>query len=286
MIKLIASDLDGTIIDNSSKIPENNLKAIYDLQKAHIPFVICTGKTYSISKDICKELHADYGIFGNGSQIINLSTGEEIAKKTFTQEEISTCFSIIEKYNLHTHIYTEKGIITTKLLYMDLRNSILFPNKIQFELVDSVFDYIKKEKPAIFKLVLSSPYSLSSTKEELEKAIGLSISHITKTGKYQDKIVNKEYEYLDISPLHVTKGEALELLRNYLNLEKENILSIGDNLNDLDMFASSGISVAVGDAYDEVKKVASYVTPSSAANGGFAEGIYKYIPFNFFYTQE
>lgn len=63
MIKLIASDLDGTIIDSQHSIPENNLKAINDLKKYNIPFVVCTGKTYAISKDICKTLHARFGIF-------------------------------------------------------------------------------------------------------------------------------------------------------------------------------------------------------------------------------
>ena len=88
MIKLIASDLDGTIIDSMHSIPEDNIKAINDLQKANIPFVVCTGKTYSISKDICKNLNASFGIFGNGSQIIDLITGEEIARKILTLDEI------------------------------------------------------------------------------------------------------------------------------------------------------------------------------------------------------
>jgi len=72
-----------------------------------------------------------------------------------------------------------------------------------------------------------------------------SITHINKTGIYKDSVIDKEYEYLDISPLNVTKGSALTVLSDYLNLRKENILSIGDNLNDIDMFKSSQISVAV-----------------------------------------
>lgn len=101
MIKLIASDLDGTILDSKHSIPDDNLKSIDNIQKAHIPFAICTGKTYSISKEICKHLNANYGIFGNGSQIIDLSTGEEIARKVLTLDEIKSCFSIIKKYNFH-----------------------------------------------------------------------------------------------------------------------------------------------------------------------------------------
>ena len=63
MIKLIASDLDGTIIDGSNSISKDNLKAIDSLRKENIPLVICTGKTYALSKDVCKNLHARFGIF-------------------------------------------------------------------------------------------------------------------------------------------------------------------------------------------------------------------------------
>jgi len=278
MIKLIASDLDGTIIDNKHLIPDDNLKAITDLKKANIPFVVCTGKTYSISKDICKHLNASYGIFGNGSQIVDLSTGEEISRQVLTLDEVKSCFSVTQKYNLHVHAYTENGIVTTNLEYMDLRNSILFPDKINFEIVDSVFDYIKKQNCTVFKLIFSSSSNLIKIKEELKSTTNLTITHITKTGKYKDIIIDKEYEYLDISPLNVSKGTALEVLTQYLELNKEDVLSVGDNINDIDMFRASGIGAAVNNAYDEVKQVASYVTTNSAENAGFAEAVYKFVP--------
>lgn len=280
MIKLIASDLDGTILDSKHSIPDDNLKAIDNIQKAHIPFAICTGKTYSISKEICEHLNANYGIFGNGSQIIDLSTGKEIARKVLTLDEIKSCFSVIEKYHLHVHAYTENGIVTTNLEYMDLRNSILFPNKIKCELVPSVFDYIVEQNITVFKLIVSSTYNLSEIKKEFEDSTNLTITHIHKTGIYKDKVIDKEYEYLDISPLNVTKGKALEFLTQYLELNKDDILSIGDNVNDIDMFKASGIGAAVNNAYDEVKQVANYVTDNSAENAGFAEAIYKFVPFS------
>lgn len=278
MIKLIASDLDGTIIGSAQSIPENNLKAIDTLNKNNIPLVICTGKTYAISKDICKKLNANFGIFGNGGQIIDLSTGKEISKKVLTLDEIKTCFSLVENYNLHVHAYTEKGIITTELLYMDLRNSILFPDKINFEIVNSVLDYIQKENVTVFKLIFSAPFELSTIKKELQTNTNLHILHIFKTGKYKDKIIDKEYEYLDIAPSNITKGHALQTLIDYLKLSKDDVLSIGDNLNDIDMFKTSGIGAAVNNAYDDVKKVATFTTSSSADNGAFAEAIYKFIP--------
>lgn len=217
--------------------------------------------------------------FGNGSQIIDLSTGKEISRKILTLDEIQTCFSVIKKFDLHVHAYTEKGIITTNPLYMDLRNSILFPDKIKFEIVNSVFDYIQKENPVVLKLIVSSPQELSLIKKSLENVSNLNITHIFKKGKYKDKIIDKEYEYLDIAPQNVTKGNALQVLMNYLKVSREDILSIGDNLNDIDMFQVSGIGAAINNASDEVKKFATYITLNSAEEGGFAEAIYKFIPF-------
>ena len=279
MIKLIASDLDGTIIDDKRKISQENFKAIADLNKANIPFVVCTGKTYCISKDICKDLNANYGIFGNGSQIVNLSTGEEIARNILNYDEINICISIAKKRKLHIHAYTEDSIITQNLEYMDLRNSILFPSQIKIKIVKNISEYIKKERPTILKLVISSKNNIEELKVELEKRTSLSIVCISKTGKYKDKIIDKEYEYLDISPLNVSKGKALKILEDYLKLPKENILSIGDNINDIDMFRESGIGAAVNNAYDEVKSVANYVTTNSVDNAGFAEAVYKFVPF-------
>ena len=137
------------------------------------------------------------------------------------------------------------GIITTKPLYMDLRNFVLFHNTIKFEIVDSILDTIKDRKEDIFKLIISSPFRLDKVKSDLDMISSFSITHINKTGIYKDSVIDKEYEYLDISPLNVTKGSALTVLSDYLNLKKEDILSIGDNLNDIDMFKSSQISVAV-----------------------------------------
>ncbi len=107
MIKLIASDLDGTIIDNNHSIPKNNIDAINTLLQNNIPLVICTGKTYALSHNICQNLHASFGIFGNGSQIIDLKSGSEIAKNTLSISEIEACFDIVKKYNLHVHAYTK-----------------------------------------------------------------------------------------------------------------------------------------------------------------------------------
>jgi len=283
MIKLIASDLDGTMFEKGNVIPETNLKAINDINNSNINFTICTGKTYSLFKNICQDIVTGYGIFGNGNQIINLKTGEEIYRKLLKNEDVLFCINTAKKLNLHVHLYTNKEVITEKLLYMDLRNFELTKNDknidLEFKIVTDIQEYIEKENPEILKLVISAEKDLASLKNEFAKNKNLQVNLIRKVDKYRDEIIGKEYEYLDIMPAGINKEQALEVLENYLKIDKSEVLAIGDNLNDLEMIKDSGVGIAVANAYDEVKEVANYTTTTTAQNGGFAEAVYKFIEF-------
>ena len=283
MIKLIASDLDGTMFEKGNIIPETNLKAIDDINNSNINFTICTGKTYSLFKNICQDIGTGYGIFGNGNQIINLKTGEEIYRKLLKNEDVLFCINTAKKLNLHVHLYTNKEVITEELLYMDLRNFELTKNDknidLEFKIVTDIQEYIEKENPEILKLVISAEKDLASLKNEFAKNKNLQVNLIRKVDKYRDEIIGKEYEYLDIMPAGINKEQALEVLENYLKIDKSEVLAIGDNLNDLEMIKDSGVGIAVANAYDEVKEVANYTTTTTAQNGGFAEAVYKFIEF-------
>lgn len=283
MIKLIASDLDGTMFEKGNVIPETNLKAINDINNSNINFTICTGKTYSLFKNICEDIGTGYGIFGNGNQIINLKTGEEIYRKLLRNEDVLFCINTAKKLKLHVHLYTNKEVITEKLLYMDLRNFELTKNDknvdLEFKIVTDIQEYVERENPEILKLVISAEKDLASLKEEFVKNKNLQVNLIRKVDKYRDEIIGKEYEYLDIMPAGINKEQALEVLENYLKIDKSEVLAIGDNLNDLEMIKDSGVGIAVANAYDEVKEVANYTTTTTAQNGGFAEAVYKFIEF-------
>jgi len=284
MIKLVASDLDGTLIDQNNNIYENNFKAIEDLNKSKRDFVICTGKTYNIMKESCLKLNASFGIFGNGNQIVDLRNGKEIYKKLLTSDELSKCIDIAKKHNLHIHAYSDEEVISENLLYMDLRNYKLKEKQyhgstLDFKIVKDIKENILENNIQVCKLIISSISSLKDVKSEILDNLQLSITTISKRGQYKDTIINKEYEYLDISPLNISKNNALEILGNYLNIDKSEILAIGDNLNDLEMIKESGVGVAVANAYDEIKQVATYTTINPVEKGGFAEAVYKFVEF-------
>lgn len=277
MIKLVSSDIDSTLIDNVHPICERNVQAISYLKEKNVTFALCTGKSYAISKDFCKKIGADFGIFGNGSHCVDLSTNKDIFKRTLSINTIIKCLELAKEYDIHVHANTDTGIISEKLEYLDLRNSLLFPGKIEIKEVPDIYNTLVTGNAQILQLVLSSVEDLSEFKAKLQQVEGISITHIRKKGKYRDNIIDKDYEYLDISTSNVSKGNSVSTLSSYLNIPQEQILAIGDNINDISMFNVANIGVAVNNSYDEVKVAADFVTENSAGDGGFAEAIYKFI---------
>lgn len=284
MVKLIASDLDGTIIDKNNDIFNDNLNAINAINKKNIPFVVCTGKTYSIYKGLCSSFHASYGIFGNGTSIIDLKNSKKIYEKLLEISDVKKIIELSKSYNLHVHIYTNNHIITEELLYLDLRNYKLqkkhiYNNELSFKIVPDLLKYVQKNNINVSKVVISNISSLEFLKKEIETNLNVDVFNIKKYGEFKDKIINKEYEYLDIIPKDVNKGTALEYLRNYLNIDKKDILAVGDNLNDLSLLKNAGVGIAVNNAYSELKQIASYTTRKPVEKGAFAEAVYKFVKF-------
>lgn len=281
-IKLIASDLDGTIIDRNNNIAQKNFEAMDKIHAKNIKFAICTGKSYSVSKQICEKFNASYGIFGNGTQIIDLHTGKELLRNTLSQQDLLFISTLAKRFNFHLHLYTDTEVITEKLEYMDLRNFILKSqnsnSELNFKIINNILEYIENSNLSVFSAVISTETdTLTNFQKILSINNNIENTFISKRGKYRDTIINKDYEYLNVSNTHINKNEALNFLGKYLDIEKKDMLAIGDNVNDLEMVKNSGIGIAVHEAYDELKNVAKYVTNSTAKDGAFAEAIFKFI---------
>lgn len=280
-IKLVASDLDGTIIDRNNHVAKKNFEAIKKIHKKNINFTVCTGKSYSVSKKICRQFNAEFGIFGNGTQIINLKTGKEIFRKTLSKQDLLFISTLAKRYKFHIHLYTDNEVISEKLEFMDLRNFMLKEknsDSLEFKIVKDIINYIDTSSPNVFSIIVSTENdSLIEFKNLLSVNSNIDCAYINKRGIYKDLIIDKNYEYLNISPNGVNKSEALKELCKKLNISSKDILAIGDNVNDLEMVKEAGIGVAVNSSYDDLKAVATYVTKATATDGAFAEAISKYI---------
>ena len=231
-IKLIASDLDGTIVDRNNYIAPENFKAIEKIHDKNISFVICTGKSYSVAKNLCDQFNADFGIFGNGTQVIDLKNKKELIRNTLSREDL-----LAKRFDLHLHLYTYNELITEELKYLDLRNfklqTLAGSSDLNFKIVKDLCDYINEYNPEVFSAVISKESTLKEFFSFFNINENITYTYINKKGMYKDNIIDKEYEYLNISPTHINKDEGLTFLSEYLNIPKENMIDIGDNINDL-----------------------------------------------------
>ena len=281
-IKLVASDLDGTIIDKHNEVSPKNFHAIQKIHNKKIKFVICTGKSYSVSQKICQMFNAQYGIFGNGNQIINLETNEVIWKKTLSYEDLQFIITFAKRFHYHCHVYSSFEVVTESFEFLDLRNLKLknanSDDNVEYVVVPDILKYIEEKNLEVFSVVIStSKNTLKNFENILEINNNIDCTFISKRGKYRDNIINKDYEYLNITAKDVNKNTALKHLETILDIPSKNVLAIGDNINDLEMVKNAGIGIAVFDSYDELKQVAKFITTSSASNGAFSEAINKYI---------
>ena len=133
---------------------------------------------------------------------------------------------------------------------MDLRNfklkeQSLYDSSLDFIITHDIKEYISNNNVEVCKLVISNSTNLSDIKENIISNLDVSIATIKKYGEYKDNIINKEYEYLDITPKDINKDNALKILQKYLNVNTNEVMAIGDNLNDLEMVKNSGIGVSV-----------------------------------------
>ena len=281
-IKLIASDLDGTIIDKNYRISNKNFLALDKINRKQVKFVICTGKSYAVSKKTCKEFKASYGIFVNGTQIVDLKTGKEIWKSVLSKNDLLFAITFAKRLGFHVHLYTTSDIITEQLEFMDLRNYIISSKELNkslnFLIVDDILEYIENNELSVYSAIISSEnVPLKSFQKILSINKNIDCTFINKRGQYRDSIINKDYEYINITPTNINKNVALEYLMEKLHIKKEDVLAIGDNINDLEMIREAGIGVAVNEALENIKCVATYVTSATATDGAFAEAIDKYI---------
>ena len=237
---------------------------------------------HAFSKKTCKQFKATYGIFGNGTQIIDLKTEKEIWRNVLKTEDLLFTITMAKRYNFHVHLYTDTEIVTEKLEFMDLRNYIIKDREandsLHFNYVNNILDYIENNDIPVYSAIVSSDsVSLFNFKKLLSINKNISCTFINKRGTYRDSIINKDYEYINITPVNINKNEALSVLSDKLKINKQDILAIGDNINDLEMIRDCGIGVAVNEALDNIKQIADYVTTATTSDGAFAEAINKYI---------
>ena len=276
MYKLIAIDLDGTLLNSYGIIPEENRKAIKKAQEAGINVVLASGRTTNSVKSLAEELGGnEYIICGNGSLIYDLKKEEIIYDKFIEKNKALQIIQICEQNSIYYNVYTEDKVIAKTL-----DNNVLFyhqenankpdSKKTKINLVDNIYEYVRNlEGKNILKFTISDKSSIIFNsiikKLRLIRNIDvLDVAHMSrKIIKAGTEEVSLEYYYTEITSDNVDKWNAIEWLANKLKIEKSEIMAIGDNINDKMMIENAGIGIAMGNSDPKIKEIADKVVATN-----------------------
>lgn len=280
MYKLITVDLDGTLLNKYGEVSEYTKNIIKKVTDQGILVVLASGRISESVLTIAKEIGANkYYISGNGSALYDMQKKEIIYEKYLSKEKVLELIELCEKNSIYYNIYTESSVIAKSLNY-----NVAFYNyentkkssdkKTEINIVDDVYNYIKTLNTNKFlkmticdenKIVFSS---ILRKVKDIPDIDVLEVSHMSKKKiKMGTKEVSVGYYYTEVSSKNVDKWYAIEEIMKKENIAKEEVISFGDNNNDILMIKNAGLGIAMGHSNEQVKKVAKFVTQTNDEDG-------------------
>lgn len=253
MIKLLALDLDGTLLDGNRKIPRETKVRLMELKKQGVSIILATGRTFESAKRYYYELELDTPFIGcNGGVIYQpdqerVLKGAAFSKAEFIEvvEELTALGVFYQYYSLHCIFakYLDFGVKR-----WDCENHLLPENwqmKIQIE--ENPISWAKDHYEPIYKILARS--AEQKILDQVTRVIG-GIDGI-------DTVSSLAFA-LDIGPANCDKGKALEVVGKVLGIEAKEMMAMGDNDNDQEMIRYAGLGIAMGNATKAAKAAADY----------------------------
>ncbi|MCD5001152.1 HAD family hydrolase [Enterococcus saccharolyticus] len=270
--KLIFLDVDGTLCDETGRVPESAKQAITQAQQAGHQFFLCTGRTKGEITDELLGLNFR-GMIGAGGGYCEVD-GEVILHETLPQTELLEMLAYFRAENIAYYLQSSEELIASSDLRETLSELLLQNSGGNPDILDSVqwfFDLLKDETNVDY--------------QQMEK-----ICFVNNKVPYQE-IYQRFHPYFAVIPTTtshfgtdsgevsvkgLSKKTVIEFLLNHLQVNIEDTIAFGDGHNDVEMFEAVGLSVAMGNASDSLKVLADGVT-SHINQDGLAHGLKKYV---------
>ena len=289
MIKLIAIDLDGTLLNSKGEISNENIQAIKMAKEKGIEIVLASGRTPYAVENIAKEIGADnYMICGNGAFIYDIQNQKNVYDCFLEKEKVLKIIKLCEENSVYYNICTQNYIIAKSLNYntMYYHNSNLdkpLDKRTQINLVQDIYKYIEKNKKIdVLKIEICDENKVifDGILRKIREITDIDILEIEHKSKKELKLdmqnVQLEYYYTEILNKNTNKWTAIEYLLNIFNIDKSQVMAIGDNVNDIEMVTNAGIGVAMGNSMLEKNKIGDFFAKDNESSG-VAQAIKQYI---------
>lgn len=266
MYKLVALDMDGTLLDGEKKITERTFKAIKEAREKGVKIVLSTGRPIEGVERFLEKLELnsdeDYVITYNGSLVQAVKSKKAICDKALTGKDLKEIYRLSQELNVNIHAFVrERGLVTPKpSKYTDVEAEI---NKIDYTIVD--FHEIDDNEIVVKIMLIDEEEILDKAIAKLPKEL-YEKYHCAKSMPFFFEILNRD----------ANKGVALELLAHHLDIQRSELIAMGDEANDIEMVKYAGMGIAMENATEKVKEVAKYITAKNTEDG-VAKAIEKFI---------
>ena len=279
MYKLVAIDLDGTMLNQYGIITEKTKKAISKAQEKGVEVMIASGRAITSVKRFSKEINSNkYFISGNGAITYDIKNNKILYENILSKTKALKIIKICEENSIYYNVYTENGIIAKNLSYNTLyyyKDNLTKPdeNRTHINIVENVYDYFEQREEKILKIMICDEHktvfnSIVRKLKQLSEIEVLEVSHMSrKIIKQGTDEIALEYFYTEVSAKDVDKWNALEEIIGLMNISKEEVVTIGDNANDLKMITNAGLGVAMGESAPYVKQSADIIAPTNDEDG-------------------
>ena len=265
-IKLLALDMDDTLLDENLEISQKNIKALKEAEEKGVIIVLASGRAPFAMEKYAEELgmhrRKGYKICYNGASIIRTDTHEEVYGHRLPVDLAQEIYEIADKLGYPVQTYKDDTI------YVSFRNEY---TDLDCELTGMVQEVVEnyKEHLTIAPVKLLIP---GDPKELIKVESLLKDMFRGRTNIYRSKPF-----FLEVMPKGADKGNALRHLGEMMQIQRKHIMAIGDAMNDAGMIQYAGISVAMANAVEGIKQMADIVTKKTNDEDGVAEVVYNVI---------
>jgi Cof subfamily protein (haloacid dehalogenase superfamily) len=256
MYKLIAVDMDGTLLNEKKEISDRCIQAICKLKENGKKFVIATGRPLNGVMNYINQLNLldddDYVIAFNGALVQSTKTKQIIFNKPLSLDVYKELFTISKQLGVNIHALTEDSVLTPK----NNPFTEIEANINQIPIIEGAIEYIDASTIIVKVMFIDEPEKLDAIIPQIPAWI------------------NEKYTILRSSPIFlefldksVNKGAGVSAVAKQLGLEREEVICVGDAGNDLAMIRYAGLGIAMDNAMEEIKSEADFITYSNEEDG-------------------
>lgn len=260
--RLVAIDLDDTLLDKDLNISERARECIRAAQELGVYVTLATGRMFRSAVPFAEQIGVNIPLITyQGALVKNSRSGEVLYHRPVPARLVRPVIKRVKKFGYHLQMYYEDNLCMEKLTPegQDYANLA----RVDITLVPDLLEACPE--PTKILIVNYDESLLNELFEVLRKEFGEEL-YITKSKPY----------YLELMHPEATKGKALKVVADYFGVPRESVLAIGDSFNDVDMIQYAGLGVVMGNAREEIKQFADYVTLTNEEDG-VAEVLQRFV---------